>query len=376
MIRALFLLLTIATAAPAAAFDTSARAAMVMDLTSGAVLIEKNVDQPLPPASMSKLMTLNMVFEALQSGRLTLDETFVVSEKAWKMGGSRMFVEVDERVRIEDLIRGVIVLSGNDACIVLAEGMAGTEEAFARRMNDRAAELGLSGSHFTNATGWPDPDHLMTMRDLMTLVDRMIHVFPEYYPIFAEREFEWGGVRQSNRNPLLGLGIGADGLKTGHTEEAGYGLTASAMREGRRIALVVSGLGGVAERAQETERLMTWAFREFRTEKLASAGQVIGEAEVWMGDETTVKLAPAADVWATAPFADAASTTLTIRYDGPTPAPIEAGRRIGELIVAAPGLPPVSHPLVAAEAVEVGGVLTRVGAAADRLLGGLLGSAD
>lgn len=375
MIRALLLLLAL-HAAPAAAFETAARAAMVTDLASGVVLLEKDADTPLPPASMSKLMTLNMVFEALQSGRLSLDESFVVSEKAWRMGGSKMFVEVGERVRVEDLLRGVIVLSGNDACIVLAEGLAGSEEAFAARMNERAKELGLSGSHFVNSTGWPDPEHRMSMRDLMKLIDRLVHVFPEHYPIFAETEFEWGGVKQANRNPLLGLGLGADGLKTGHTEEAGYGLTASAVRDGRRIGLVVTGLAGVRERAQETERLLTWAFREFRTERIASAGQIVGEAEVWMGEAETVKLAPAADVWATAPFADAAATVVTIRYDGPTPAPIEAGRRIGELVIAAPGLPPVSHPLVAAEAVEVGGLLTRVGAAAGRLYEGLFGAGE
>ncbi|MFN3262028.1 MAG: D-alanyl-D-alanine carboxypeptidase family protein [Pikeienuella sp.] len=357
-------------AQPAAAFDTAARAAIVIDMTSGAVLLEKDADKPLPPASMSKLMTLNMVFEALQQGRLSLDDTFPVSEKAWKMGGSRMFVRAGDRIRVEDLLRGVIVQSGNDACVVLAEGLAGSEEAFAARMNERAKELGLANSHFTNSTGWPDPDHYMSVRDLMTLIDRMVNAFPEYYPMWAETDFEWDGVAQRNRNPLLYLDLGADGLKTGHTEEAGFGLTGSAIRDGRRIGFVVTGLDSMGDRAQESERLLTWAFREFRTERIASAGQIVGEAEVWVGEERTVPLTPAQDVIATAPWAAAAETKVTIRYDGPIPAPIAAGQPLGELVVEAAGLPPVRAPLVAAVAVEKGGLITRVGAAVETLLRG------
>ncbi|QIE54173.1 D-alanyl-D-alanine carboxypeptidase [Pikeienuella piscinae] len=355
-------------AAPASAFDTAARAAMVIDMTSGAVLLEKNPDMPLPPASMSKLMTLDMTFEALQSGRLSLDETFPVSEKAWKMGGSRMFVRAGERVSIRDLLRGVIVQSGNDACVVLAEGLAGSEAAFAEKMNARAAELGMTGSHFVNATGWPDPEHRMTARDLMILVDRMVNVFPEYYPIFAETEFEWDGVKQSNRNPLLYLDLGADGLKTGHTEAAGYGLTGSAIRDGRRIAFVITGLDSMNSRSQEAERLLTWAFREFRTEQIATAGQIVGEAEVWVGEDATVPLTPEHDVIATAPWSDIDKMKTIIRYDGPIAAPIAAGDRIGDLVVEAPGLPPVSTPLIAAAAVAKGGLATRVGAAIRTLL--------
>ncbi|MFV0474764.1 MAG: serine hydrolase [Pikeienuella sp.] len=357
-------------AQPASAFDTAASAAMVVDMTSGAVLLEKNPDKPLPPASMSKLMTLDLVFEALQSGRLTLNETFPVSEKAWKMGGSRMFVRAGERVAISDLLRGVVVQSGNDACVVLAEGLAGSEEAFARRMNERAKELGMNGSHFINSTGWPAPDHRMTVRDLMTLVDRMVNVFPEYYPVFSETEFEWDGVKQRNRNPLLYLDLGADGLKTGHTEEAGYGLTGSAVRDGRRIGFVLAGLPSLEARSQEAERIVTWAFREFRTDKVASAGQIVGAADVWIGAEATVPLAPERDIVATAPWSGVAEVKATIRYDGPVPAPIAAGDRIGELVIEAPGLAPVSTPLVAAAAVAKGGLSTRVRAAIGTLLRG------
>lgn len=357
-------------APPAGAFDTAARSAIVVDMTSGAILLEKNADQPLPPASMSKLMTLNMTFEALQSGRLSLDETFPVSEKAWKMGGSRMFVRAGDRVRIEDLLRGVIVQSGNDACVVLAEGLAGSEAAFAEKMTARARELGMTNSTFTNATGWPAENHRMSARDLYILVKRMVEEFPEYYPIFAETEFEWDGVKQQNRNPLLYLDLGADGLKTGHTEEAGYGLTGSAIRDGRRIGFVITGLESMAARSQEAERILTWAFREFRTERIATAGQVVGEAEVWVGEEASVPLTPAHDVIATAPWNGVDDIKTTIRYEGPVAAPIAAGDPIGELVVEAPGLAPVATPLIAAAAVEKGGLFTRVKAAARTLLRG------
>lgn len=317
---------------------------------------------------MSKLMTLDMTFEALQSGRLSMDETFPVSEKAWKTGGSKMFVRVGKRVRIEDLLHGVIVSSGNDACVVLAEGLAGSEEAFAAKMTERARELGMTGASFANSNGWPDPNHHMSARNLMTLADRMINVFPEYYPLFAETQFEWGGVKQKNRNPLLYLDVGADGLKTGHTEEAGYGLVGSALRDGRRVTVVIAGLPSVRARSAEAERLLTWAFREFRTDRIAAAGQIVGEADVWIGDKATVALTAEEDIIATVPWNEADAMTTTIRYNGPIPAPINAGDRIGELIVQAPGLAPVSTPLVAAESIGKGGVFTRVGAAITTLL--------
>lgn len=352
---------------PANALDTAARSAMVVDMSSGAVLLEKNVDAPLPPASMSKLMTLNMVFEALQQGRLSLDEKFRVSVKAWKMGGSKMFVREGDRIRIEDLIRGVIIHSGNDACVVLAEGLAGSEDAFAKRMTDRALELGMKNSTFANATGWPHPKHRMSARDLIFLSQRMIEEFPEYYHYFAETDFTWDKIKQNNRNPLLYLDIGADGLKTGHTEEAGYGLVGSAIRGDRRIAFIISSLDSSKSRSVESERLTTWAFREFKTGKIANAGQIVGEAEVWIGDADTVPLAPKDDVIATAPFGELDKMKVTVRYDGPIEAPIALGQPIAELIVESPGLPAVSTPLVAAAAVERGGLISRVTAAVTTL---------
>ena len=353
---------------PANALDTAARSAMVVDMSSGAVLLEKNVDAPLPPASMSKLMTLNMVFEALQQGRLSLDEKFRVSVKAWKMGGSKMFVREGDRIRIEDLIRGVIIHSGNDACVVLAEGLAGSEDAFAKRMTDRALELGMKNSTFANATGWPHPKHRMSARDLIFLSQRMIEEFPEYYHYFAETDFTWDKIKQNNRNPLLYLDIGADGLKTGHTEEAGYGLVGSAIRGDRRIAFIISSLDSSKSRSVESERLTTWAFREFKTGKIANAGQIVGEAEVWIGDADTVPLAPKDDVIATAPFGELDKMKVTVRYDGPIEAPIALGQPIAELIVERPGLPAVSTPLVAAAAVERGGLISRVTAALTTLI--------
>ena len=361
------------TAAP---FDTRARAALVIDMTSGATLLEKNPDTPIPPASMSKLMTLNMVFEALQEGRLSLDESFRVSEKAWKMGGSRMFVREGDRIRVEDLIRGVVIQSGNDACVVLAEGLAGSEEAFADRMTARARELGMNGSTFANATGWPDPRHMMTARDLIFLAQRMIKQFPEYYHYYAETDFEWDGVAQKNRNPLLYLDIGADGLKTGHTEEAGYGLVGAALREGRRIAFVMTGLDSTKARSVESERMLTWAYREFKTGKIADAGQIVGEVDVWLGAAEKVAVTPASAIVATTPYGGGDEMKVSIRYDGPVEAPIELGQEVAQLVIEAPGLKPVTAPLVAAASVKKGGVLTLAAAAASLLFAKVVGGGE
>ncbi len=362
-------------AGPATALDTPARAAIVVDLNSGAVLMEKNADQPLPPASMSKLMTLYMVFEAITEGRLSMDDRLPVSETAWRKGGSKMFVRVGDRIRVEDLLHGVTVQSGNDACIVFAEGLAGTEEAFADRMNVRARELGLTNSHFRNATGWPDEGHVMSVRDLALLAGRIVRDFPELHALFSIREFTWEGITQQNRNPLLYLDIGATGMKTGHTEEAGYGLTATAEREGRRVALVVAGLTSARERAVETEKLMNWAYREFRTGALYRAGEAVTEAEVWIGATPRVRVGPAEDIVVTAPVTAVDSISARVVYEGPTPAPVEAGQHVADLIVQTPGVGPVTYPLVALDAVPAGGVVVRVEAAARLLLANVLGEA-
>ncbi len=343
---------------------TPARGAIVVDLTSGAVLLEKNADTPVPPASMSKLMTLDLVFEALESGRLALDDTFRTSERAAAMGGSKMFIRSGEVVSVENLLRGVIVQSGNDAAVALAEAVSGTEEAFAVLMNQRAADIGLAASHFTNATGWPDPQHRMSPRDLVTLAERIITRYPQHYGIFSEADFTWDGITQNNRNPLLGAGIGADGLKTGHTEEAGYGLVASAKRGERRILLVVTGLESPQQRRQESERLINWAFRAFETTLLYKAGEPVAEAGVWIGAVDTVALAPARDLVVTVPYGMLEKAEISARFSEPVEAPIAAGAVLGRLEVALPGVSPVSVPLVAGEAVERGGVVARLEAAA------------
>ena len=351
---------------------TPARGAIIIDLTSGAVLLEKNADTPVPPASMSKLMTLEVVFEALDTGRLALDDTFRTSERAAAMGGSKMFIRSGEAVSVENLLRGVIVQSGNDAAVALAEAISGTEEAFAALMNQRAADIGLTASHFANATGWPDPQHSMSPRDLATLAERIITRYPQHYAIFSEAEFTWDGITQSNRNPLLGNGIGADGLKTGHTAEAGYGLVASAKRGERRILLVVTGLESAQQRRQEAGRLINWAFRAFETTRLFKAGEPVAEAEIWIGAVGKVALAPARDLIVTVPYGMLEKAEISAHFSEPVEAPVAAGAELGRLEVALPGATPVSVPLVAVEAVERGGIIARLEAAARLLIRRLL----
>jgi D-alanyl-D-alanine carboxypeptidase (penicillin-binding protein 5/6) len=347
---------------------TPARGAIVIDLTSGAVLLDKNADTPIPPASMSKLMTLEVVFEALETGRLALDNTFRTSVRAAAMGGSKMYIQSGKAVSVENLLRGVIVQSGNDAAVALAEAISGTEEAFAALMNQRAADLGLINSHFANATGWPDPLHRMSPRDLATLAEWIITQYPQHYAMFAESEFTWDGITQPNRNPLLGAGIGADGLKTGHTEEAGYCLVASANRGERRILLVVTGLESSQQRRQEAERLINWAFQAFETTRLYKAGEPVAEAEIWIGAVGKVALAPARDLIVTVPYGMLEKAEISAHFSEPVEAPVAAGAELGRLEVVLPGVTPVSVPLVAVEAVERGGIIARLEAAARLLI--------
>lgn len=347
---------------------TPANAALVIDMTSGAILLEKDADRPLPPASMSKLMTLNMVFEALEKGLISFEDKFRISARASAMGGSKMFLREGELVSIRDLVRGVIVQSGNDAAVALAEALAGTEEAFAERMTKRARDLGLTASVFANSTGWPDPGHRMSIRDLTTLSARLITEFPQHYLMFAETEFTWDGVTQKNRNPLLSLGVGADGLKTGHTEEAGYGLAASAVRGRRRVVMVIAGLDSKSERSHEAERLINWAFRAFETRQLYAKGAAVTDAPVWIGSAASVTLVPARDVTVTAPFGAMDQAKVNVHFEGPIPAPITKGQEIGHLEILVPDMQAVEIPLVAKDAVAEGGLLTRVQAAGQLLL--------
>lgn len=362
---------------PARAFETAATAAWVYDMTTGTVLMDKNADQPVPPASMSKLMTINMLFEALKDGRVTMDTRFAVSSRAKAMGGSTMFLQETDRPTVNELIHGMIVNSGNDACVVVAEGLAGTEEAFARQMTERGRALGMTASTFANSSGWPDPNHRMSMRDLGILSRRLIQDFPEYYPIFAETEFNYkdrAPANSRNRNPLLELGVGADGLKTGHTQEAGYGLAGSAQQGNRRIIFVITGLTSEKARAEEAERIVGWAFRQFSEKTIAKTGIRVAEAEVHMGAAPTVGLVPAEDIRLLVPALVQESLTAEVVYNGPLIAPVAKGTPVAELIVHSPDLPDRRVPLVAEADVGKAGFLGRLTTAAGVLYARYIGA--
>lgn len=369
MIRLVFALIALFWTLPAYGFETQARAAYVVDLTTGTVLLEKDPDTALPPASMSKLMTLYVAFEAIADGRLSPDLRLPVSQHAMDYGGSTMFLNTRDRVRVEDLIKGVIVLSGNDASAVLAEALSpdGTEAGFARMMTDRAREMGMNNSVFANSNGWPDPGQRMSVRDLGILAQRLIEDYPTYYPLFSMQEFAFDGrapQNSRNRNPLLGLGIGADGLKTGHTNEAGYGLVGSAKQGDRRIVFVLTGLESSAARAQEAEKVVNWAFRQFALRDVTPAGTQIATAKVWNGAVDHVGLAPAKDVALLLPSSTKDSLAAEVVYTGPVQAPIKAGAELAQLVITRDGLPDQTVPLVATSDVAAGGLMKRLGLAA------------
>ena len=376
----LILSITFLAALPArAAFETRAGSAWVYDMTTDTVLMEKEADVPLPPASMSKLMTLYMLFEALRDGRVTMDTQFGVSDRAASMGGSTMYLDQRDRPTVEQLIRGIIVQSGNDATVVVAEGLAGTEDAFARLMNDRAQALGLDQSTFTNASGWPNPNHKMSAQDLGELAVLLIREFPEYYGYFAQKEYEFDGrapQNRFNRNPLLDLGIGADGLKTGHTQEAGYGLVGSAEQAGRRIVFVVTGLPNEQAREEESERIVSWAFRQFVEKTVAEEGQHFRDVPVWMGDRRSVGLVAGEDLSILVPATQPDDLEAQIVYRGPLEAPIEEGQQLAELVIPRDGLHEARLPLVADRAVPEGGFVPRVRTAALVLLSRAWGEAQ
>ncbi|KGL00894.1 MULTISPECIES: D-alanyl-D-alanine carboxypeptidase family protein [Thalassobacter] len=383
-LRACAVGIALVVAAPAASlaqvFQTEATSAVVIDHNTGQVLLSKLADVPLPPASMSKLMTLLMTYEALEDGRLTLDTILPVSEHAMSFGGSTMFLDTTDRVRVEDLIRGIIVLSGNDACVVLAEALSpdGTEEGFAEMMTQRARDLGMTQSSFRNASGWPALGHVMSMKDLAFIAEKIITDFPEYYTMFAETEFAFDGRAPSNtrnRNPLLRLDIGADGLKTGHTQEAGYGLVGSALQGERRVTFVISGLETEAARAREAERIVNWAFRQFAQTTVLTEGTVVGEAPVFMGAASSVPLVAGADVSLLMPAVGDRNVSGEIKFDGPLSAPLTAGTEVGTFHVTVADMTPVTVPLRVAADVEPAGILRRIQLAGEAVLARLLGGA-
>lgn len=362
---------------PMGGLDTEAKHALVLEADTGMVLLDKGSGERIPPASMSKVMTAYMVFSYLKEGRAKLDDELPVSENAWRTQGSKMFVPLGSRIKIDDLLRGMIVQSGNDACIVLAEGLAGSTSAFVEQMNQKAKEIGLKDSHFANVDGLPDPDHYMTARDLATLALRTMQDFPEYYHYYGEKEFKFHTVglnykeidiNQGNRNPLLYKDLGADGLKTGHTDEAGYSLLGSAKRGDRRIVVVVSGLPSMKSRAQESERLLDWAFREFNNYQLFAKGDKVEDAEVWLGSEAKVPLTVDTNLVVTIPRKARRDMKVSVAYDKPVAAPIKKGQPIGKVVVTVPDMPPAEIPLVAGADVERMGALGRVAMAAAHLI--------
>lgn len=327
---------------------TLAKTAYVVDAVTDTVLLFKDADQRTAPSSMAKMMTVYIIFEELKAGRLKLDSKFRVSERARAMGGSRMFVEVGTEITVDDLLKGIITLSGNDACVVVAEGMSGTEDNFAARMTKKARDIGMPNSVFRNASGWPADGQYTTARDLAVLARRTIIDFPEYYKYYAVTDFTWNNIRQENRNRLLSITPGTDGLKTGHTEEGGYGLASSTIRDGRRIILVVNGLADMRQRAAESARLTEWAFREYTNKVAFRSGDKVVDAEVWLGDQRTVPLVTQRAIAATVPVGQDANVRVTVQYDGPIRAPIRKGDQIGKVMVsAAPGARAVEYPLYA-----------------------------
>ena len=363
-------------AAPGQGLDIKARQYIIIDAQTGAVLDAKNADDKMPPSSMSKLMTSYMTYSGLKNGKLRMTDELTVSQFAWKTGGaasggSTMFLNPGEKVKVEDLLRGVIIQSGNDACIVLAEGESGSEEAFADEMTKKAKELGLTGSHFANSTGLPHEQHYMTARDLAILAKRLIQDFPEYYPLYAETSFTYNNITQGNRNPLLyRVGSGADGLKTGHTEAAGYGLTGSAVRNGRRLIVVLNGMASMRDRDEESSKLMDWGFREFVNKDLFKVGETVTDADVWLGAQATVPLSIASDVTVTVPRSAAQSLEAKVVYQGPLPAPVKKGTEVGKVIVTGKDMAPIEVPIVAAADVDRLGFLGRLKAAASYIFVG------
>lgn len=350
---------------PACAVETAAKQAYLIDATTHTVLLDKAGHTPMHPSSMSKLMTVYLLFAKLKEGRIKLEDRFPVSEKAWRTQGSKTFVGIGGEMTVEELIHGIIIQSGNDACIVAAEGLSGSEDAFVKEMNRVGKEMGLVNTTFTNSTGLPDDAHLMSARDLATLSERLIEDFPDYYPYFGLREYTYNNIKQQNRNRLLGRGIGVDGLKTGHTEAGGYGIALSAKQGERRLILVINGLGSDNQRAEEGDRLLRWGFREFENKAVLREGQEVGEAEVWFGRQSKVKLTAAHEVVMTLPVNTQKDTRFTLKYTGPIPAPVEKGAHVADLIIQPPEGEAQTVELLAGEPVDKLSGFSRIPAVLD-----------
>ena len=364
----------LAQSAGAAEIDTSAEYAYVTDFGSGKVFMEKNPDAPMKPASMAKIMTVYIAFQRIADGSLSLDDTFLISTKAWRKGGSKTFVEVGKQVSVRDLLFGIVVQSGNDAAIAVAEGISGTEDGFAEEMNYVARQLGMENTTFRNSTGWPDPEQFTTARDLNILATAMIRDFPvdtypELYSMFAEKEFTYNGIKQGNRNPLVYGTQGADGLKTGHTEESGYGLVGSADRDGQRVIMVLNGLTSMKQRSSESRRLMDLMFREFKLYRFFDAGEPVDQANIWLGRAQKLDLVLEEPLHLVLSRSDRRRMKMSVQWNDPVPAPIAAGQNIGTLVLELPDEKLV-YPLTAASDIGELGVFDRVGEALKYLIFG------
>ena len=379
--RLVILLIMATTTAVPAAFaqsgsDSKARNVLLIDLQSGAILLEKNADEPFAPFSMSKLMTLYLAMDEIKRGKVSLDDMVTVSDHAWRKWnnrGSTMFLKAGDAISVRELLRGIIVLSGNDACVVLAEHIAATEDEYVNWMNDKAAEIGLKDSVFKNVTGWEEDGHVMTARDLATLSRRMIEEFPELYKIFAEKEYIYKDFRgnKNNRNPLLYRFEGADGLKTGSNNEDGtFGLTGSAIRGGRRLLLVLGGLDNASERSRESQRLMQMGFRRYKNYPLFGAGETVDEADVWLGGQATVPLVMKDSLMMTLTRRQRSGMKVVLKHKSPIPAPIQAGQPIATLEISAPDMKTRNIDLVAGASVEEVSGFGRIGAAFSYLIFG------
>lgn len=369
------LLVSLCLSTSARAIETQARNLILVDYETGQTLYQKEAQKMVPPASMSKLMTIYMVFDKIKNGTLSLDDTFTVSENAWRKGGaasgsSTMFLKIGEKVRVGDLLQGIIIQSGNDACITVAENISGSEEDFAAAMNQKARELGLNHSHFANATGWPHPDHRMSVEDLSKLARILINEFPEYYHLFSQKEYTHNNIRQGNRNPLLYSMSYADGLKTGHTEEAGFSLTASAKKDNRRLIGVMTGLKSNKERSEEAERIMSWGFREFDNYTVLRQGSKVADIPVWFGKEKTVGLVVPETIRRTVQKNRLNDVKLTAVYDKPVKAPVKAGDRLGTVKIEIPGNEIIEVPLLADKNIDRLGIFGRIRANLSYLLFG------
>lgn len=362
-------------AALAQLFETRARQAFLIDADTGTVLFSKNPDEQIPPASLAKLMTMEVVFNAIKSGRLSMSDAFYVSEHAWRTGGavsgtSTMFAEIKSSVPLEALIQGVIVQSANDGCIIIAEGMAGSEENFARLMTERARRIGLTDSVFVNATGLPADGQHVTMRDLVTLATHLWREYPEFYKYYAQESFTWNKILQRNRNPLLRMDIGADGLKTGYTEASGYAIVGSVNRNDRRLFMAMSGLETESERAEEARKMLDWGVRAFERMDIFAEGETIGNVSVFGGSKGELAVRAQGPVAIFRPITNAESLRARIVYQGPIPAPVEEGQRIGTLKVWIGDTLSQETPLYAAESIAVGALPDRALDAVGELLTG------